>query len=116
MEVLMYELDNKSSVNMGVKPSFDNNPEDEVETGHAYSVMGYNEEDKAVKLYDPSVIAEDCVSSKNLPSSFTATADPNKGEFWITIDQLENRSVDITALQTKSMYQSYHKSKIKTNW
>ena len=113
MEWLMYEVDNKSSMTMCVDATFYDDPEEEFEAGHSYSVMGYNEEHKAVKLYDPNVIAKNCISNKNLPSSLIATADPNKGELWITLDQIKNRSVELTALQAKNMYKSSYQSKIE---
>ena len=94
-------------------PHYDSDPEDKNADGHCLCVMSYSEEHKAVKLYDPSVIAKYSVSSENLPSSFAATADSKKGEAWITLDRIENRKVCLTALHAKNMYKSYYQSKIR---
>ena len=112
-DVLKSELENKSSVTISVSPHYDSDPEDKNADGHCLCVMSYSEEHKAVKLYDPSVIAKYSVSSENLPSSFAATADSKKGEAWITLDRIENRKVCLTALHAKNMYKSYYQSKIR---
>ena len=35
--------------------------------------------------------------------------DPNKGELWVTMDQLEKRWVTITSLHSKNMYKNIYK-------
>ena len=68
--------------------------------------MGYNQEHKAVKIYDPRYKSEFCVSSKKLPLSLTMNADANKGQLCVAMDQLEKRQVDISSLHYKNMYKS----------
>ena len=107
---LKYEVDNKSSVVLNIKPSLIKKPESICKTGHAYVVMDYNLEYKAIKLYNQNM----CISyftdfDTNLPLSITETADPNKGERWITLDQLKNRRVLIESLCSKNMYNSVFK-------
>ena len=50
MDNIKFELDNKSSVILCITPPLE--CEDNV-NGHAYVLMNYNQEHKAVKLYDP---------------------------------------------------------------
>ena len=44
--------------------------------------------------------------SEDLPVSITEIADPNKRELWITLDQLEQRTVLINSLSSKNTYKS----------
>ena len=41
-----------------------------------------------------------------MPDSAAKRADPNKGELWITLDQLEKREIYINSLCSESMYKS----------
>ena len=44
-----------------------------------------------------------------MPVSITETADPNKGELWITLDQLERRQISISSMCSKHLYKSFFK-------
>ena len=68
--------------------------------------MDYNSKNKAIKLYDPYISKEYCALVKDLPLLTTERADPNKGELWITVDQLKRRTVSIFSLCSKRMYKS----------
>ena len=104
---LKYEIDNNSSVVLGIKPDLRFKTEDIDKLGHGYVVMDYNVEHKAIKLYDPLVHTHCFLDYEtNLPLSINETADPNKGERWITLDQLEKRNLSMNSLCSKSMYKS----------
>ena len=115
MDHLAFEVDNKSSVVLSITPNLENDPDAKVDTGHSYAVMGYNQKHKALKLYDPRCHPAFCVSNEKLPSSFTtdADADANKGELWVTMDQLKNRVVSMSCLHTINMYESVFEIKPK---
>ena len=81
--------------------------------GHAYAVMGFNEEYKALKLYDPRCYTKICVSNEKVPLSVTEDADANKGELWVTLDQLEKREVRISCLHSENMYKEVFQIKRK---
>ena len=88
MQYIKLEIDNKSSVVLGIIPSIDYEPDEEIEFGHAYAVMDYNQEHKAVQLYDPRCIPNLCLSNDKLPSSLTINADGSKesyGLIWIKL-------------------------------
>ena len=106
IDYIKLEVDNKSSVTLGFFPGLTYESDAEVEFGHAYSVMDYNQEHKAVKLYDPRCNPEFCVSNQKLPLSLTMNSDANKGELWIAMDQLEKRHVSMSCLHSKDMYNS----------
>ena len=61
---------------------------------------------KAIKLYNPNFCQTTIALGKDLPLPTTARADPNKGELWITLDQLEKRCKNISSLYSKNMYKS----------
>ena len=91
---------------MGVKPDLKYDPKDINENGHAFVVMDYDLEYKAIMLYNPNLGQNYFALSKNLPDSITKRADTNKGEVWITLDQLEKREISIDSLCSKSMYKT----------
>ena len=101
---LKYEIDNKSSVVISIMPDLMYKPDIICKAGHAYVEMDYNLDYKAIKLYDQRIHTNHLKT--NLPLSITETADPNKGERWITLDQLEKRSLSINSLCSKNMYKS----------
>ena len=104
MKHLKWEVDNESSVLMIIIPDLIYEPERDEDPSHAYVVMGYNSEHKAIKLFNPNHRKRN--SCENLPLSITELADPNKGELWTTLDQLEKRAVFIESLYSKTMYKS----------
>ena len=112
-DLLKHELHNQSSVTMSVHPPFGVDAGEEVEWAHSYSVMDYDEENEAVKLYEPKCIPDCCASSAKLPLSLTASVEPSKGELLVTFDQLKGRSVHIFSLHAKHMYKSFFQSKLK---
>ena len=61
MDDLKLEVENKSSVVLGVTPSLNVHPRLDG-YGHAYAVMDYNHEYKALKLYDPRCDPDSCVT------------------------------------------------------
>ena len=110
LDHLKYEVDNKSSVVLVIKPSLNYKPENIEKDAHAYVVMDFNLKHNAIKLYDHSM----CINyftdfETNLPLSITDTADLNKGERWITLDQLEKRNLTMNSLCSKNMYKSIFK-------
>lgn len=114
IDYLGYEVDNKSSVVIGIVPALsDDKPENVDSEGHAYVVTDYSTEQKAVKLYNPTCILESIVSKIKLPPSLTTNADPNKGEFWISVDKLEKRELTISSLYSENMYKSVFQFKKK---
>ena len=106
IDCLKLEIDNKSSVVLCITPSLNHDTDKKVECGHCYAVMDYNEKQKAVKLYDPRCHPKYYVSKNKLPSSLTTNADADKRESWVSMDQLENRRIDIFSLHSKKMYKS----------
>ena len=106
LDHLKYEVDNESSVVLGIKPDIIYKSGDSFKPSHAYVVISYCLEFKAIKLYNPNHCTKSFAFCKNLPLSLIKTADHNKGELWITIDQLKNRRVFIQSLCSKSMYKS----------
>ena len=106
LSYLKAEIDCKSSVVMGIKPNLIYNPELFYKNGHTFVVMDYNLEYKAIMLYNPNLGRKYFSLSKNLPDSLTKKADTNKGELWITLDQLEKRRISIESLSSKNMYKS----------
>ena len=109
IDLLKYEVDNKSSVVLAVSPDVMYKPEIS-KRGHAYVVMDYNLEHKAIKLYGRRERTNYFTNFEtNLPLSITETADPNKMELWITLDQLEKRRLSIHSLYSKNMYSSVFK-------
>ena len=118
MDYLAFEFNNKSSIVLGICPALNYEPDKEVEVGHVYAVIDYNNELKAIKLYDPRCnpkFKKLCISNTNLPFSLTENVDPNKGELWVTMDQLEKRRVAITSLHSKNMYKSVFQIKRRTS-
>ena len=113
MDSLALEISDKSSVVLGIRPSLYKEHDAEVVAAHAYAVMDYNQENRAVKLYDPRCNPKQCVTNKNLPQFLTTDADPNKGELWVTMDQLENRVITVSSLHSKNMYESVFSIKRK---
>ena len=113
MDYISNEVDNKSSVVLGIFPELKENPDADVETGHCYTVMDYNHEYKAIKLYDPRCDPKLCVSNDNFPVSLTSNTDENKGELWVSMDQLEKRRLNIRALHSKNRYKSVLQNKIR---
>ena len=110
MDSLKYEVDNKSSVVLGIMPDLMYEPESIYDSGHAYVVMDYNIDYKAIKLCDQRIRPNLFKNFEtNLPFSITETADPNKGERWITLDQLEKRELCIESLCSKNLYKSVFK-------
>ena len=106
---LKCEVDNKSSVVIVITPDLEFKPENIEKDGHAYVVIDYNLEHKAIKLYNQLFCQKTFALCNNLPVSITETADPKKGELWITLDQLEKRCVSINSLCSKNMYISVFK-------
>ena len=106
MDCIKLEVDNKSSVVLSISTALEYEPNEENANGHAYLVMDYNYQHKAVKLYDTTCNPEWCVSNNKLPISFIKDADANKGELWVSMDQLEKRHLTISCLHSKSMYKS----------
>ena len=68
--------------------------------------MNYNQEHKAVELYDPRCISKFCNSNKKLPQYLTNDVDKTKGELCVTMDQLKKRRVRISCLHSQNMYKS----------
>ena len=116
LETLKFELDNKSSAVLSVQPDLIYDQKDINKVGHYFVVMDYNLQHKAVKLYNPNLQKKYFYLSNNLPLSIKKTADPNKGELWITLDQLENRWVAINYLCSKKMYKSVFKVHKRLNF
>ena len=111
IDYLKREIDNKNSVVLCINPDLLFRLED-IDAGHAYVVMDYNLEHKAIKLYDPRKYPPYFYAfNTKLPLSITERADLKKGELWITLDQLEKRRLSINSLYPKNM----HKSVFKVN-
>ena len=106
---LTTDFNSKSSVVLGIVPDLIYDPGDIDKDGHAYVVIGYNIEYKAIKLYNPLFCEKTFDIYKNLPVSFTEKADRKKGELWITLDQLEKRDITMNYLCSKNMYKSVFK-------
>ena len=53
MDYLKFEVDNKSSVVISIKPNLIYKPNEVNKNGHVFVVMDYNLEQKAIKLYNP---------------------------------------------------------------
>ena len=106
LDCLKFEVDNKSSVVLSIQPDLIFNPEDIDKTGHCFVVMDYNLEHKAIKLYNPNFCNYEI---KDLCLTTFERADPNKGELWVTLDQLEKRFISIFSLHLKNMYKSVFK-------
>ena len=53
MDYLKFEVDNKSSVVMIIKPDLIYKPNEVNKNGHVFVVMDYNLEQKAIKFYNP---------------------------------------------------------------
>ena len=113
MNDLKFEIDNKSSVVLCMCPSVNCKDEQLSYSFHAYAVIDYNNEYKAIKLYDQRCCPELCISNEKLPFSLTSNADPNEGKLWISMDQLEKRMVTISSLHSKNMYKSVFNIKRK---
>ena len=116
LDCLGFELDNKSSLLIGTIPAIDNNePYNENSRGHWYVVIGYSSQQKTVKLYDSNLIDphECCVSNMKSPPTLTMNADSKNGEFWVSMDQLENKQLDIVSLYSNNMYKSVFQFKQK---
>ena len=79
LDHLKYEVDNESSVVLGIKPDIIYKSEDSFKPSHAYVVISYCLEFKAIKLYNPNRCTKTFALYKNLPLSIIKTADPNKG-------------------------------------
>ena len=109
LDLLKYELDNKSSVVLGITPNLRYKQENICNDGHAFVVMDYNLQHKAIKLYDQRNRTHYFTETK-LPVSITETADPNKRELWVTLDQLKKRRLSIHSLCSKDMYTSVFKT------
>ena len=80
---------------MAIKPNINYKSGDSFKPRHAYIVIDYCLEIKAIKLYNRNHCTKSFALCKNLPLSLIKTADQNKGELWITINQLKNRRVVI---------------------
>ena len=119
IDVRVWKTDESKETVMDVSidPGFENNPSvlsvspslNEVSciekfSGHVYAAMEYNEEQKALKIYEPNCSPDWCKSNKSLPQELIDTADPNHGELWITAEDLENRYVKITSLCSNEYY------------
>ena len=114
MDDVASEVDNGSSVTLGILPCIcDDEPLSDDSLGHEYVVIGYNSELKAIKLYDPNCNPKFCVSSENLPRSLTSGADPNKGEMWISWDEIQHRELSVTSLCSSNIYKSLFRFKQK---
>ena len=111
MKCIKFEFDNKSSLAFSITPALEYEPNDVNVDGHVYVVTDYNQKHKSVKLYDQTCEPELCVSSQTLPSSFTKNVDANKGELWVTMDQLKKRELEISSLHSKDRYQSVLQTK-----
>ena len=48
-----------------------------------------------------------------MPLSFAETADAVKGELWVSMDEFENRMVEMSSLYSRSMYKSVFQIKRK---
>ena len=105
-ESLKVEVENKSSIVLGVTPFFNSLKSDGY--GHAYTVVGYNNDHDALKLYDARCNPNWCVSDKNLPENLTA--DPRKGELWVSVEELNWRQVQMTCLHSEGAYKSVFKT------
>ena len=110
IDYLKYEVDNKSSVVLCITPDVIFKPDSISKRGHAYVIMDYNLEHKAIKLYDPRFCKKTFDICNNLPVSFTEKADPKKGELWITLDRLEKRILFIDSMCLKNFYKSVFKA------
>ena len=102
---LQFEIGNNSSVVLGFTPNI-YYPVDSENDGHFFTVIGYNEQEKAVKLYDPFWEPGRCVSSKSLPPSLTMDADDNNGELWLALKDVDQREVELCSLHSEKMYKS----------
>ena len=110
-EFIKSEFDNKSSLVIGISPALEVNVNCKGICGHAYTIIEYNQEHNALKLYDPDFEQEHCVSNESLSE---LDADKKKGEFWVSIDQFEKRGVDVASLHSKAMYKPIHKINISS--
>ena len=110
MQYIKFEVDNKSSVVLAIIPSIDKEPDEKFKFGHAYTVMNYNVEHKAVKLYDPRC-APKYISNDNLHPSLTMNA--SEGELWVKLDQIKKREIAIRSLYSDKMYRSVKSIKRK---
>ena len=116
VEFLKSEVNNKSSIVLALAPSLNCEPEDEANSAHAYTIIDYNCRYQAVKLYNPSCYPQQCVSDENLPQSLTMSADPAKGELWLSVDQFKKRHVSIASLLPKDTYKSVLKLNEQVNF
>ena len=118
MNCIKFEVDHKSSLVLGISPLLNEDSQKEIVGyghGHAYVVIDYNYNCKAIKLYDPRCNPKRCISNEKLSPPVTMSADPNKGELWVSMDELENRSVDLAFLYSKNFYKSVFQVKHKIN-
>ena len=118
VDQVAFEIDNKSSVVLGIAPALEDEPDFKLDckiTGHCYVVIGYDSRHGAVKLYDPRCGKRLCVSDESLPVDLTGNADSNEGELWVTVDQLEKRMVDVTSLHSENMYKTVFQTKRNIN-
>ena len=95
LDRLKIEVDNKNFVVLGVLPNITYAPNSDVKCSHAFVVIDYNLEHKAIKLNNPNSSRKTTALSKNLPVSLAERSDLSKGELLITLDQLENRDVAV---------------------
>ena len=110
IEYIKSEIENKSSLVLTLdKCIYD--PQMKAYSAHAYAVIDYNCQYKAVKLYDPWCRPYERmnISGEKLPRSLSVNANPAKGQFWVTIDELEKRWLGIASLHSKEMYKSTFK-------
>ena len=109
MDCIKLEVDNKSSVVLTITPSLKSEPDNIDGIGHSYVVMDYNQEQKAVKLYDPKFWD----SNELLPPLLLMNEGRNIGELWVTMDKFEKRRIKLSSLHSKTMYKSRFQTKKK---
>ena len=112
MNYLTFEVDNKSSVVVGILPYLTHEPDAKIDVkSHAYVVM--DQEHKAIKFYDPRCHAAYWVSNQKLTRSLIKSANASKEELCVSIEQLEKRKLQVYSLHSNDMYKSVHNIKGK---
>ena len=98
-DLLRLELGCGGSVVLGVTPV---DPESK---GHCYTVVGLAE--NRIKLYDPS-------NDDSTDGLFSSTgADPETGELWVAVEDIEKCEVSVSSLYPENMYESVFQLKKK---
>ena len=77
LDHLKYEVDKESSVVMAIKPNINYKSGDSFKPRHAYIVIDYCLEIKAIKLYNRNHCTKSFALFKNLPLSLIKTANQN---------------------------------------